>query len=167
MSDQQSEEKAEHASDATDDHAPAPVHRAPRRDLQDVSAATVVLERSGAETVTADTLRMERSGARTIDAHTVEMNRSGTVALGSDHAVLNKSSAVQVVGERVELTDSRAVFVSARHATIERSSIFLFAGSADGDVHALLTPKTAAIVGGAFALVLTIVSAILRSRGES
>jgi hypothetical protein len=142
------------------------VHRAPDRDLDEVNATTVVLERSGAETITADTLRMDRSGARSIDARSVEMDRSGTVALGSDHAVLRSSSAVQVVADQVELVQSKAVFVSAREARIDRSNIVLFAGSASGDVRALLTPVTAGVLGGAFALVVMIMSAFFRSRGS-
>jgi len=143
------------------------VHRAPGRDLGEVEAQTVLLERSGAESISAETVRMERSGARTIDAHSVEMDRSGTVALGSDHAVLPRSSAVQVVGERVDLSESRALIVSARQATIERSSIVVFAGTADGDVHTLFTARTAALAGGAFALVLVLLATLVRSRDTS
>jgi hypothetical protein len=157
---------ATNSNAATPEEATSSVHHAPRRDLADVNAATVVLERSGAETVTADTLRMDRSGARSIDARTVEMDRSGTVALGSDQAVLRDSSAVQVVGEHVELVDSRAVFVSAGEATIERSRIVVFAGHATGDVQTLFTTKSAAMLGGAFALVLALLSVVFRARGR-
>jgi hypothetical protein len=56
--------------------------------------------------------------------------------------------------------------MSARHATIERSRILVFAGHADGDVQTLLTGRTAAIAGGAFGAALVLVSALVRSRGQ-
>lgn len=171
MSDREHDSANAHADPApeTVDVAPdenAGVHRAPGRDLGEVSAQTVLLERSGAESITAETLRMERSGARSIDAGCVEMDRSGTVALGCDHAVLRHSSAVQVVGEHVELFDSRAVIVVTQRATIDRSRVILFVGNAEGDVHTVFTSRSAAIAGGAFAVVLAVGSVLLRSRNR-
>jgi hypothetical protein len=51
----------------------------------------------------------------------------------------------------------------ADKAEIEDSRIFFFAGSAEGEVQAALTPVTAAIAGAAFGLVVTLVMLLLGS----
>lgn len=143
-----------------------PATEATGADLASVQATTVLMNRSGAEQITADRVSLERSGAKTLNTKSAQLDRSGVVAMSSDNAVLMQSSAIQIVADEVRLSKSSAVFVNAEKATIENSRIVLFAGNTDGDVHAILTPRNAAILGGAFAIVLTLLSLLLRSRSE-
>lgn len=136
-------------------------------DLNNIEAQTVMMKQSGAEQITADRVVMEQSGAKSIEAKSVQMDQSGVVALGSDNTVLMQSSAIQVVAEEARLSKSSALIVSARQARIEDSRVFLFAGTADGEVNTALTPLTAAIFGAAFGLVLALASVILRVARDS
>jgi hypothetical protein len=139
---------------------------AERADLNNIEAQTVMMKQSGAEHITADRVVMEQSGAKTMEAKSAQLDQSGVVALGSDHAVLMQSSAVQVVAEDVKLSKSSALFVSAKQAHIEDSSIVLFAGTADGDVKAIFTPTTAAVLGAAFGLIFALTSLFIRALSQ-
>ena len=141
---------------------PGKATEATKADLNNVQAQTVMMKQSGAELITADRVVMEQSGAKSIDAKSAQLDQSGVVALGSDHTVLMQSSAVQVVADEAHLSKSSALFVSARQARIEDSNVFMFAGTADGEVKPVFTPATAAALGAAFALVLVLVSTIVR-----
>jgi hypothetical protein len=142
---------------------------ATQADLNNVEAQTVMMKQSGAEHITADRVVMEQSGAKSIEAKSAQLDQSGVVALGSDNTVLMQSSAIQVVADEAHLSKSSAMIVSARQARIEDSNIFLFAGTADGEVKTAFTPVTAAALGAAFALVLAVASLAIRvatSRNE-
>jgi hypothetical protein len=143
-----------------------PATEAIEANLSAVDATTVLMKQSGAEQITAERVTMEQSGARTIDAKSVQMDQSGVVALSSDNTVLMKSSAVQVVAEEARLSHSSAIFLSSGNATLENSRVAVFAGTANGDVHAVLTARSAAIAGGVFAVVLVLLLALLRSRSR-
>jgi len=105
---------------------------------------------------------MERSGARTIDAKSAQLDHSGVVALGSEHTVLLNSSAVQVVAGEARITKSRALWISAEKASIDGSSMLIFSGTTEGDVYTTFTPRTAALFGAAFGLVVVLLNALLR-----
>jgi hypothetical protein len=105
---------------------------------------------------------MDRSGAKSVEAKSAQLDRSGVVALGSDHSVLLHSSAVQVVAEEARVSRSRVAWLSAERATIEDSRIGIFNGTADGEVHALLTARSAAMLGAALGLVVVVLSVLLR-----
>jgi hypothetical protein len=125
-----------------------PVTEAQQSEVASINATTVMLDRSGAEQITAESVNMERSGAKEINTQSARLERSGVVALGTDSAELHHSSVVQVVAEDVRLEHSTAVVVSAQRATLEHTRVILFAGSADGDVRAVLTARAAAILAG-------------------
>jgi hypothetical protein len=141
-----------------------PATEATGANLSEVNATTVLMTQSGAEGITADRVTMERSGARAIDAKSVQMDQSGVVALSTESAVLLKSSAVQVVAEKARLSNSAALFVSSGEASIDNSRIAIFAGSTDGDVRALITAKTAAILAGVLGVFLVLLVALPRNR---
>jgi hypothetical protein len=139
-----------------------PATEAVEADLSDITATTVMLDRSGAERITAERVSMERSGARIIDAKSAQLDRSGVVALGSDHTVLLNSSAIQVVAEEARITRSRAIWISTERATIQDSSMVIFSGTAEGDIRTAFTPRTAALFGGACGLAIVAFNALLR-----
>lgn len=132
-------------------------------ELREVSATTVLMDRSGSEHITAERVSLERSGAKSIDTKSAQLDHSGVVALGSDNTVLLHSSAVQVVADEVRMSRSAAVFVAAGQATIQDSRIVLFAGNADGDVQAVITAREAAIFGAVAGAVLALLTILLRS----
>jgi 3D (Asp-Asp-Asp) domain-containing protein len=136
-------------------------------ELREVTATTVLMDRSGSEHITAERVNLDRSGAKTIDTKSAQLDRSGVVALGSDNAVLLHSSAVQVVADEVRMSKSMAFVVSSGNATIEDSRVLIFAGQANGDVQALMTSRSAAILGGAAGLVLSLMLILLRSGSRS
>jgi hypothetical protein len=147
---------------------PVPATEAAQTELASVSATTVMLDRSGAEQITAETVSLERSGAKSIDTASARLDRSGVVALGSDSAELHNSSAVQVVAEEVRLSHSTAVVVSAQRATLEHTRVIFFAGSAEGDVHTVLTARAAGILAGGLTFGALLFSVLRgRSRGAS
>ena len=131
--------------------------------LSAVNATTVLMNQSGSEGITADRVTMERSGSRSIDAKSVQMDQSGVVALSTEQAVLLKSSTVQAVAEEARLSHSSALFLSSGKASIENSRIAIFAGSTDGDVHPLITGRTAGILIGALAALLVLMFALRRT----
>lgn len=138
-----------------------PATEASEAELSAVTAEIVLLDRSGAERITAERVSMERSGAQTIDAKSAQLERSGVVALGSDHSVLLHSSAVQVVAEEARISRSRILWLSSTRATLDGSSVLFFSGSADGDVRATFTPRTAMIFGAACGLALVVARALV------
>lgn len=140
----------------------APATEALHAQLRDVSAETVMMNRSQSEKVTGDRVVMDRSGAKTIDAKSAQLDRSGAVALGADNAVLLHSGAVQVVSEEARLNRSRVIFLSSPKAEIENSRIVLFAGSAEGEVQTMFTPLTAGVAGAAFAIALLLLGGLAR-----
>jgi hypothetical protein len=140
-----------------------PATEATEANLSAVTAETVLMTQSGSEGITADRVTMERSGSRSIDAKSVQMDQSGVVALSTEQAVLLKSSAVQVVAEEARLSHSSALFVSSGTASIENSRIAVFAGSADGDVHPLITGQTAGILLGGLAAFFVLLAVLLRT----
>jgi hypothetical protein len=68
------------------------------------------------------------------------------------------------VAEEVRLSHSRAIFVSSERAALENSRIVIFAGTADGDVQAVMTARSAAIAGAAAGFVLTLLLVLLGVR---
>lgn len=144
----------------------SPATEATNANLSAVTATTVLMKTSGSEEMTAERVVMDHSGARSIDAKSVQMDGSGVVALSSETAVLLKSSAVQVVAEKVRLSKSAAVFVSAGEAEIDQSRIVVFAGSTDGDVNALITGRSVAIMAGALAAFLLLLTVLLQTRSR-
>lgn len=143
-----------------------PATAASQADLSEITATTVLLDRSGSERITADRVSLDHSGARTIDAKSVQFDRSGVVALGTDHAVLLHSSAIQVVSEEARITDSSVIFLSADKASLDNSRIVFFSGSADGDIRAVMTTRTAAIVTAIMAIALVILKILGRAESK-
>lgn len=141
----------------------APATEALNAQLQDVNATTVLMNQSSGQQITAERITMEQSGAKTVDAKSAQLDKSGVVALGTDNAVLLHSGAIQVVAEEARLSRSQVGLMIADKAEIEDSRIFFFAGSAEGDVQAALTPVTAAIAGATFGLVVTLLMLLLGS----
>jgi hypothetical protein len=133
-----------------------PATAADDAELSAVQGETVLLNRSGSERITAERISMDRSGARSIEAKSAQLDRSGVVALGSEHTVLLHSSAVQVVAEEARLSRSAVGFLfSDKVELTDDSRVFFFAGSANGDVRALFTPRSAAAFGAVVGLVVT------------
>lgn len=142
-----------------------PATEATQTDLGEITATTVLLDRSGSERIAADRVSLDRSGARTIDAKSVQLDRSGVVALGADHAVLLHSSAIQVVSEEARLTDSSVFFLSTDNASLVNSRVVFFNGCTEGDVNTVMTTRTAGVVAGIIAVALVIL--MLLGRTES
>jgi 3D (Asp-Asp-Asp) domain-containing protein len=136
-------------------------------ELHEVSATTVVMDRSGSEHITAERVNLDRSGAKSIDAKSAQLEHSGVLALGSENTVLLHSSAVQVVADEVRMSKSNAVVVVAGNATLEESQVVFFAGRATGDVHAVLDTRSAAIVGAAGGAVLALLLILVRGLAGS
>lgn len=139
-----------------------PATEAVEAELSEINAATVMLDRSGAELITSERVSMSRSGAKTIDTKSAQLDHSGVVALGSDHTVLLNSSAVQVVAEEARVTRSKVFWLSTQRASVDGSRMFVFSGSAEGDVRTVFTPRTAVLCGAAFGLVVVLLNVLLR-----
>ena len=129
--------------------------------LQDINATTVLMNQSVGRHITAERITLEQSAAQTVDAKSAQLDKSGVVTLGADNSVLLHSRAVQVVAEEARVSRSQVGLMIADKAEVEHSRILLFAGSAEGDVQAAFTPVTAAIAGGAFGLIVTVVLVVL------
>ncbi len=71
-----------------------------------------------------------------------------------------------MVAQEARVKDSAIVLLSADRATVEGSRIVLFAGHADGPVEPLLTPASAAALGGALGGVVALLLLLLRSRSR-
>jgi hypothetical protein len=80
----------------------------------------------------------------------VEISNNAVQVVEGENISLTNSAAFSVLGEDVRLTNSASFITRAENVVIEDSTVFLL--SADeirGNVTALLTPVTAAIIGGA------------------
>lgn len=133
-----------------------------RTGVRDVEAGTVIIKRSNAQSVTAERLTMERSAAKSIDAKSLQMDRSAAARLNSERVVLQGSTASQISTHELRMVRSQAGFVSAQNAHLEESRVLVLAGHAEGDVHTVLTARSAALLGAAFGASAAIVSALIR-----
>jgi len=133
-----------------------------RSNVRDVEAETVIITRGNVQTVTAERVTMERSAAKSIDAKSLQMDRSAAARLNSERVVLQGSSASQISTHELRMVRSQAGVIVAQNAHLEESRVLVLAGHAEGDVHTVLTARSAALLGAAFGASAAIVAALIR-----
>jgi hypothetical protein len=133
-----------------------------RTGVRDVTAGTVVVKRSNAQSITAERLTMERSAAKSVDAKSLQMDRSAAARLNSERVVLQGSTASQISTRELRMVRSQAGFVMAQSAHLEESRVLVLAGHAEGDVHTVLTARSAAVLGAAFGAGAAMIVALIR-----
>ncbi len=141
---------------------PTPATEVDRTSVQNVEAETVILTRGNAQSIHAERVSMERAAARSIDAKSLQMERSAAARVNSERAVLQSSSASQISAHDLRMVRSQAGVVVAHNAHFEGSRVFMFAGKSEGDVTTVLSIPTAAALGAAFGVGVTVVLALLR-----
>lgn len=149
--------------------------------LRDVSAQTVDMVQSGAQSIVADTVHLEQAMATTINAQQADIAQSFVVSADADevHATNSIMAAVRsqeaqvsegaigvVLGSDVALDESVAgvVVASAAHVSGGRTGLLL-ARHVDGEVTTVLDTRTALGLGamlgavfGAFTLLAVLLS---------
>ena len=132
-------------------------------DVRDVRAASVTMERSGAESVTADRVAISNSGTRSVEARSAQLDRSGVLALTGQQVVLQDSSAVSVTADEVRLVRGFALFVRAGTVSFDADSRALVV---DGEgSRPVMNAGGAAALGAAFALALVLLGRLVGRRG--
>jgi len=143
--------------------SPHPASELLRADAGDVSAATVTMDRSGAERIDAQRVIMDRSGAQRLDARSAQLDRSGVVLLKSDRAVLHKGSALVVTASEARLVRSRALAVVSGKTVVEgRVNTLVHVGPAEGDVRPVFDTAGAIGFGAALGFAALLIGRLVR-----
>jgi hypothetical protein len=143
-------------------YEPTEATEAVRTRVDRVEGQTVILRQSSAGLVTSERLTAEQSAFSTVEARSAQLSQSAVQRLDAERAVAEHSRILATSAGSVRLVKSQAVLVKADHAQIEGGRIFWFIGRADGPITATLTPTSAAILGAALGIGLTLASALLR-----
>ena len=134
-----------------------------RAEAGDVDAATVAMDRAGAEQVTAQRVVMTNSGARTVEARSAQVDRSGILAVRSDKAVFSNSTAIAISTDEARIVRSRVFALKTDRATIESGAkIAIYAGPADEKIRPLADVRGAAAFGAGLGVVLLLLGSLLR-----
>jgi len=149
--------------DAPGTHAPVRTGEALDRDLRDVHADSVVMERSGAETITAERVSLSNSGARSIEAGSAQVEQAGVLALQARTADLSQSSVVSLVADEVRLSQSAVVFLRAGEVSVDGGTKVLV--SDVPGARPLVSLQGAAAFGAALGFVLLAIGRLFRRRG--
>jgi hypothetical protein len=134
-----------------------------RAEAGDVQAATVTMERAGAEQVSAERVVMTNSGARTVEARSAQVDRSGILAVRSDKAVFSNSTAIVIATEEARIVRSRVFMLKADRATIDAGTkVAIYAGPVDETLRPLADVRGAAAFGAGLGVVLLVLGSLLR-----
>lgn len=149
-----------------------------------VEGPSIAMERSGAQTIKGQRISLSNSGAQSIEARSARLENSGAAKLTTERATLNDSSVLIGSAKEMRFAQSKVLVANAGTSSLaagntvgvlatgnleaeqDVKTVFLAAGSvkAGGSVSSVLTPATAAAMGGAFAIVFAVLSRLLRRR---
>ncbi len=140
-------------------------------DSQNTDASTSLDEegraRPGAipENVSADVVHIEYGGAQSVEANTITINQGGAQTARAERIHVESGGIGIAQARRVDIKDSQVGAIAAD--VVDASNIktgFLFAHKINGDVHTVVSQKTAAILGLAAGLTLGIFTLLFRPR---
>ncbi len=144
-------------------HVPTPSAELLDGDARDIRAASVTMERSGAETVTAERVAISNSGTRSVEAKSAQLDHSGVLALTGQQVVLQDSSAVTVTADEVHLVKGFALFVRAGTVSMDGDSRALVM---DGTgARPVVSARGAAAFGAGLALAMWLIGRVFGRRG--
>ena len=152
-----------------------------RQDAGNVNAVHLSMDRSGAETIDAQRLTMTSSGAKTLSTQSAQLDKSGVVLLKADRAVFQDSSSIVTQSREARFVRSRVGIAQTGSSVIEPgvkigilqsgtvtasgdiNTVVLFGGgvAAEGKVSTMLDARSAAALGGGFAVVWLLLRRIL------
>lgn len=127
----------------------------------DVTANSVEMTQSGAQTIKAQEVRLHQSGAQSIEAEKVTIRQGGALAVRGETIDLERSGALVVSGQEVEITQGGAgVLVAGKIKADEVRSIFVASGPIEGSVTTMLDQKSALALGAALGASLAFIYAL-------
>lgn len=148
---------------AAGSHRPVHAGEALDREVRDVRAKSVTMERSGAEHVTAQRVTLSNSGARSIEAGSAQVEQAGVLSMQARTAALSQSSVVSLTADEARLSQSAVVFLRAGSvATDDRTRVLV---SDVPGVRPLVSIQGAAAFGAALGFVLLALGRLFRRRG--
>lgn len=129
-----------------------------------IEGETVLLDQSSAQHVRGDRVTLKMSKASSIEAGSVQMEKSAAVSVESDKSVMQESAAVHVDAAHLRMVKSSAMLVQSHDTTMEEGStaFLVITGGLSGEARAIVTVPVAAVVGAIFAVLATVLFAIIQ-----
>ena len=118
------------------------------------------------EDVAADHVEIGQGGAQTVTGDRVEITQGGAGKVQAEHVTVTQGGIGMLIAEHAELHDQSNVgFAIIKEAKADEFKVgFLAAGHVEGEVHAGLEARTAAIAAAVFAATLFLLKRLF-SRG--
>lgn len=152
-----------------------------RQDAGTINAVHLSMDRSGADTIDTQRLSMTNSGAKSLSTQSAQLDKSGVLLLKADRAVFQDSSSMVTQSREARFSRSRVGLSQSGTSVIEPGTKvgmlqagtvtaggdvrtgFLMSGSvtAEGDIHTTFDGRSAAALGGGFAVVWLVLRRIL------
>jgi len=127
----------------------------------DVTANSVEMTQSGAQTIKAQEVRLHQSGAQSIEAEKVTIQQGGALAVRGETIDLERSGALVISGQEVEVNQGCAgVLIAGKIKADEVRSIFVASGPIEGSVTTMLDQKSALALGAALGASLAFIYAL-------
>ncbi|HAL61099.1 MAG TPA: hypothetical protein DCP08_01660 [Chloroflexi bacterium] len=142
----------------------------------DVTANSVEMTQSGAQTIKAQEVRLHQSGAQSIEAEKVTIRQGGAQYIQGGEVSLSQGGALTVRGETIALQRSGALVVSGQEVEVKQGgagllvagrikadevrSIFVASGPIEGSVTTVLDQKSALALGAALGASLAFIYAL-------
>ena len=131
---------------------------------ENVEGQTVLLDQSSAEHVRGERVTLNMSKASSIEASSVQMEKSAAVSVEAEKAAMQESAAVHVDAGHLRMVKSSALMVQSHDLTMEEgaTALLVITGGLRGEARALVTVPAAAIIGAIFAVLATVLFAIVQ-----
>ncbi len=142
----------------------------------DVTADSVEMTQSGAQTIQAQEVRLHQSGAQSIEAEKVTIRQGGAQYIQGGEVNLSQGGALAVRGETIDLERSGALMVSGQEVEVSQGcagvlvagkikadevrSVFVASGPIEGSVTTMLDQKSALALGAALGASLAFIYAL-------
>jgi hypothetical protein len=145
-------------------NVPTDALKATQAHVDNLEGETVLVEQSTVDHIKGDRVTIKMSKASSVEASSVQMEKSAAVTVGSEKSVLQESAAAHVDAAHLRMVKSSALLVQSSDTTMEEGStaFLVITGGLSGEARALVTVPAAAIVGALFAILSTVLFAIIK-----
>lgn len=129
-----------------------------------IEGETVLLDQSIANEVRGDRVTLKSSKTSSVQASSVQMDKSAAVAIDSEHSVMQDSASAFVEAGSLRMVKSRTVLLQSNETTMEEGSqaVLIITGGLTGEARAMVTVPAATLLGALFAVVGTVLFAIIQ-----
>jgi hypothetical protein len=145
-------------------NVPTDAVKASRSQIERVEGETVLVDSSQIDQIHGERVTVKMSKASSVEASSIQMEKSAAVTVESEKAVLQESAALHVDAAHMRMAKSSALIVQSHDTTMEEGStaFLIITGGLTGEARALVKVPAAAVVGAFFAILTTLVFAIIK-----